>query len=103
MFGVGTQITAAITAVTLGRNLSNDNGELEGELIIGPTSGNIHIPILYSLYCVMAKKLEEATSNLRSAESSYTYLFPKDEYDLTVDTSIMTPAECSAKIYGTLL
>lgn len=71
MFGVGTQITAAITAVTLGRNLSNDNGELEGELIIGPTSGNIHIPILYSLYCVMAKKLEEATSNLRSAESSY--------------------------------
>ncbi len=71
MFGVGTQITAAITAVTLGRNLSNDNGELEGELIIGPTSGNIHIPILYSLYCVMAKNLEEATSNLRSAETSY--------------------------------
>jgi chloramphenicol 3-O phosphotransferase len=40
---------------------------------------------------------------LGSAESSYTYLFPKDEYDLTVDTSIMTPAECSAKIYGALL
>lgn len=71
MFGVGTQITVAITAVTLGRNLSNDHGELEGELIIGPTSGNIHIPILYSLYCVMAKKLEEATSNLRCAETSY--------------------------------
>lgn len=71
MFGLGTQITAAITAVTLGRNLSNDNGELEGELIIGPTSGNIHIPILYSLYCVMAKKLEDATNSLESAESSY--------------------------------
>ena len=40
---------------------------------------------------------------LGSAESSYTYLFPKDEYDLTVDTFIMTPAECSAKIYGALL
>ena len=40
---------------------------------------------------------------LGSAESSYTYLFPKDEYDLTVDTSIMTPAECSMKIYGELL
>lgn len=38
-----------------------------------------------------------------SAESSYTYLFPKDEYDLTVDTSIMAPAECSAKIYEALL
>lgn len=71
MFGVGTQITAAITAVTLGRNLSNYNGELEGELIIGPTSGNIHIPILYSLYCVMAKQLEKATCNLKSAETSY--------------------------------
>ena len=40
---------------------------------------------------------------LGSAEASYTYLFPKDEYDLTVDTSIMTPAECSAKIYDALL
>ena len=36
---------------------------------------------------------------LGSAESSYTYLFPKEQYDLSVDTSIMTPAECSAKIY----
>lgn len=37
-----------------------------------------------------------------SAESSYTYLFPKDGYDLTVDTSVMTPAECSAEICGAL-
>ena len=71
MFGEGTHITAAITAVTLGRNLSNDNGELEGELIIGPTSGNIHIPVLYSLYCVMANRLEEVLGNIRSAEDSY--------------------------------
>lgn len=71
MFGAGTQITAAITAVTLGRNLSNYKGELEGELIIGPTSGNIHIPVLFSLYCVMAKKLEDTLSNIQSAESSY--------------------------------
>ncbi len=40
---------------------------------------------------------------LGSAESSYTYLFPKDEYDLTVDTSVMMPAECSMKIYSELL
>ena len=38
-----------------------------------------------------------------SAESSYTYLFPKDAYDLTVDTSMMTPTECSLKIYGAFL
>ena len=36
---------------------------------------------------------------LGSAESSYTYLFPKDNYDLTLDTSLMTPSECSTKIY----
>ena len=50
-------------------------------------------------------KREYARKNrcLGSAESSYIYLFPKEEYDLTVDTSVMTPAECSMKIYGELL
>lgn len=38
-----------------------------------------------------------------TAEASYTYLYPKDGYNLTVDTSVMTPAECSAKIYDALL
>ena len=37
-----------------------------------------------------------------SAESSYTYLFPKDGYDLTVDTSIMTSEECALRIYDVL-
>lgn len=37
---------------------------------------------------------------LGSAESSFTYLFPKDGYDVTVDTSVMTPAECAAKIFA---
>lgn len=40
---------------------------------------------------------------LGSAESSYTYLFPKDGYDLTVDTSVMTPRDCSVKIYEALM
>lgn len=35
-----------------------------------------------------------------TAESSYTYLFPKDGYDITVDTHSMTTAECSNIIYG---
>ena len=33
-----------------------------------------------------------------SAESSLTYLYPKDGYDLTVDTQILTAEECSEKI-----
>ena len=49
-------------------------------------------------------KREYARKNrcLGSAESSYTYLFPKNGYDFTVDTSAMAPAECAIKIYGEL-
>lgn len=71
MFGTGTNLTAAITMVTLGRNLKNDQGELEGELIIGPTQGNIHIPILYSLFCVISNRIEESIGKLNSAQQSY--------------------------------
>ena len=35
-----------------------------------------------------------------SAKESYTYLYPKEGYDLTVDTSVMTSAACSAEIYS---
>lgn len=33
-----------------------------------------------------------------SAEASYTYLYPKEGYDLTVDTYLMTIAECANRI-----
>lgn len=33
-----------------------------------------------------------------SAESSYKYLFPKDGYDLTVETDILGTKECALKI-----
>ena len=33
-----------------------------------------------------------------SAESSYKYLFPKDGYDLTVDTHVLGADECSLRI-----
>ena len=71
MFGAGTELTSAITMVTLGKNLSNYQGELEGELIIGPTQGNIHIPIVYSLFCVISNKIEESIGKLTSAQNSY--------------------------------
>ena len=38
-----------------------------------------------------------------SAEASYTYLYPREGYDLTVDTSVMSSEECALKIYGELL
>ena len=65
----------------------------------------------YPIHCVhvtcplnVLLQREHARKNrcLGSAEASYTYLFPKDEYDVTVDTSAMSPAECSEKIYGAL-
>ena len=35
-----------------------------------------------------------------SAEASAAYLFPKDGYDLTVDTHSMTAADCAERIYA---
>ncbi len=46
------------------------------------------------------RKREQARKNrcLGSAESSYAYLFPKDGYDVTVDTHLMTASECATNI-----
>ena len=38
-----------------------------------------------------------------SAEASYTYLFPKEGYDLTVDTHFMTTSECANMIFDKIL
>ena len=37
-----------------------------------------------------------------SAEASYTYLYPKDGYDLTVDTFAQTTAQCCEAVFGAL-
>ena len=34
-----------------------------------------------------------------SAETSFTYLYPKEGYDLTVDTSVMRTEDCAMKIF----
>ena len=54
------------------------------------------------LNVLLSREYARKNRCIGSAEASFTYLFPKDEYDLTVDTSTMTPAECSAKIYDAL-
>ena len=70
-FGAGTRLTTAITMVTLGNNLSNDEGDLAGELIIGPSEGNIQIPILFSLFCVISDKIEDSIGTLQTAQGNY--------------------------------
>ncbi len=53
---------------------------------------------------VLQKREQERKDRcLGSAESSYTYLFPKEGYDLTVDTHSMTALECANQIFEKLL
>lgn len=68
-FGRGTNLTVGITAVSLGRNLTNYKGELEGELDIRANAGNLSIPVLFSLYHLMGEKIEAATGNVNSAQN----------------------------------
>lgn len=49
------------------------------------------------------RELERKNRCLGSAESSYTYLFPKYGYDITVDTNSISTEECSNLIYEKLI
>lgn len=48
------------------------------------------------------REFERKNRCLGSAESSYEYLFPKEGYDLTVDTNALSPEECCIKILDVL-
>ncbi len=62
--------------------------------------------ILIHVTCPLAelKKREKERGDRcpGSAEASYEYLYPKEGYDLTIDTNGMTPDECSLAIYENL-
>ena len=47
---------------------------------------------------IRKREQERKDRCLGSAEASYTYLFPKAGYDLTVDTHFMSISECANKI-----
>ncbi len=69
-FGRGTKMTVAITMISLGRNLQNTGeDDLSGDLIVGGTSGNLHIPLLYSAYNFFAQEVERVTGEIRSTQS----------------------------------
>lgn len=69
LFAKGTNHITGITAVSLGKNLTNEGGVLEGELDIRATAGNLSIPILFSLYHVMGHKIEDAIGRISTTES----------------------------------
>lgn len=59
-FGAGTGLTVGLTAVTLGRNLGcGADNELIGELRVGPSEGNIQIPILFTIFGIYSKRIAE--------------------------------------------
>ena len=52
---------------------------------------------------IRKREQERKDRCLGSAEASYTYLFPKVGYDLTVDTHFMSISECANKILEEIL
>lgn len=82
IFSADTGLTAGLTAVTLGKDLGcGEHGELTGQLRIGPTEGNLHVPILFTLFSLFSKKLgEELEKN-----SSYKQLLAKNQIQLEVE------------------
>ncbi|GHV04851.1 hypothetical protein FACS189416_3750 [Bacteroidia bacterium] len=64
LFGKDTNLSVALTSVTLGKNLTNKDGKIGGELHIGSTYGNIHMPILFTLYCLISDRLYEIRNGI---------------------------------------
>lgn len=51
---------------------------------------------------IVRREKERKNRCVGSAEASYQYLFPKDNYDLTVDTFQLSVEECSLQIIDIL-
>ena len=68
--------------------------------------GNYHLWLIHvtcPLEIIRKREQERKDRCLGSAEASYTYLFPKEGYDLTVDTHSMTALECANQILEKIL
>ena len=55
------------------------------------------------LEVLQKREKERGNRCLGSAQASYEYLFPKEGYDLTVDTHRMTAAECAKSIFDRVI
>ena len=58
------------------------------------------VQVTCPLAVLRKREAERRNRCIGSAEASYTYLFPKTGYDLTVDTSAMPPEACAMQIYN---
>ncbi|MBR6627199.1 MAG: AAA family ATPase [Lachnospiraceae bacterium] len=61
------------------------------------------IHVTCPLEIIQKREQDRKDRCLGSGEASYTYLFPKEGYDLTVDTHFMTTSECADKIFDEIL
>lgn len=57
IFNNGSGVFVAITSVSIGENLRNDNGILQGRLVLNQRR-NIHIPMLFPVYCFWSKQVD---------------------------------------------
>lgn len=63
VFSLGNDMIVGVTAVTLGENLRNDEGNLTGILCLN-TDGNVHIPLLFALL----QNIEEDPSSVENSQ-----------------------------------
>lgn len=57
------------------------------------------VHVTCSLETLRQREKERGNRCPGSAEASFEYLFPKEGYDLTIETDTMTAAACAVKIY----
>lgn len=58
LFNNGSGVFVAITAVSIGEGLRNEAGRLRGKIVLN-TRRNIHIPMLFPVYCFWAEQAED--------------------------------------------
>ena len=63
----------------------------------------LFVKVTCPLEILEKRELERKNRCLGSAKSSYTYLYPKDDYDLVVDTDSMTLKECCEVIFKKII
>ena len=88
----GVIIDHVITSERIFNQLSESLGEY----------GIYRVKVFCPLDILLRRERERKNRCIGSAQDSYTYLYPKDSYDLTVDTSAMSPQECASEIYNAL-
>ena len=86
-----------IDHVITSERIFNEFWEVLGQLEI------LFVKVTCPLEILEKRELERKNRCLGSAKSSYTYLYPKDDYDLVVDTDSMTLKECCEVIFKKII